>query len=104
MKKLVLAAMSMLSLSAAPSAVAQNWDYNEKLAAQSRCERAYNANRVRISACEIGVTLYGDGRRWPQLNWSEDHSYDSCAVVCRGAAQNADICRDGCNIAKEYDQ
>ena len=100
---LVVALMVLAGIGYAVAATRSVWQYNDKIAAQGRCGDVYRGDRSRFWACAIGVTLYGDGRQWTEMNWSRNDSYNSCRAVCGGCGEYADACREGCNIGRDFD-
>ena len=97
--------ISLTTLGYSLNAIGGEWAYSEKDAAQGECGDEYpSSNRRLFHACVIGVTLYGDGRKWNELRWDRARSYSSCRAVCNGTGTEYEkICRKGCKIARDID-
>ena len=100
---IIIFLVSLVTMGYSFNAVGSEWEYVEKDAAQGECRDTYPNDRPRFHACAIGVTLYGDGPGWHELDWSRARSYSSCRTVCNGTGSYFEACRNGCKIARDLD-
>lgn len=98
---MLLAFTTLAGGSAAVSATRTAWTFGEKNAAQDACSRQFGSGNNYFS-CVLGVTVYGDGRQWQELNWEKDRALQNCLFVGPGSV-NFSAYKQGCNFAYNYD-